>query len=102
MRGSAAAVALYDQALAWVRNLTATGAPVLFIDLASGETCCWCNCPDDAADSDVCDGCTEPAAAVLRTYRHYEPADVWPVCRAHRDDAVTVVEFFLVTTAQSP
>lgn len=99
---NAAEVAVHDQALAWVRDLSATGTPVLFIDIAQGETCCWCSCPDLAADNHICSGCTAPADAVLRIYPEPEIGDHWPVCRAHRDDAMRVAQVFIAATATSP
>jgi hypothetical protein len=94
-----AQVAVRDQGHALVRDLAATGLPVLLIDLAQGETCCWCNCPAAAADSFVCGGCTAPADAVLRISPPPEVGDVYPVCRAHRDDALAVIELLMASLA---
>jgi hypothetical protein len=99
---SPADAAAHDQALAWVRDLAATGMPVLFIDIAQGQTCCWCSCPNVADDNHICAGCPAPADAVLRVYPEPEIGDHWPVCRAHRDDALRVAEIFIASTAQSP
>lgn len=93
-----AQVAVRDQALAHVRDISST-MPVLFIDLAQGETCCWCDCPTNAPDHVECSGCTEPADAVLRIVPAPEQRDHWPVCKAHRDDAFRIAQIFTASLA---
>lgn len=99
-RESAALVAARDQALAWTRDLAATGMPVLLLDLPrAGEKCCWCNCPHSAPERETCQGCTAQADVVLRIYPEPEPGDNWPVCQAHREDALTVAQVFMASRA---
>jgi hypothetical protein len=96
---TAVQVAARDQAEALVRDLAATGEPVLFADFATGETCVWCDCSITAPDSNACGGCTALADTVLRLHRQGEDVDVWPVCRAHLDDARRVIAIYVAATA---
>ncbi|WP_329177852.1 hypothetical protein [Streptomyces sp. NBC_01477] len=90
-------VAARDQAQALVRDLAATGQPVLFADFPTGETCCWCNCPAAAPDTVACGGCTRPAETVLRLYREGAETDIWPVCAGHLDDARHLIAIYAST-----
>lgn len=92
---SVAQVAARDQAQALVRDLSAGGTTVIFADYPAGQTCCWCNCPATAPDTDPCGGCTAPAEAVLRVYSQPEDSGAWPVCGAHYDDCMHALQLLL-------
>lgn len=95
---TAAQVAAQDQARALARDLAIT-TPVIFADYATGQTCIWCDCSTTAPDIDQCRGCTTAAVTVLRVYPEAEPGECWPVCPAHRDDALRVISVYLASTA---
>ncbi|MFJ4987925.1 hypothetical protein ACIP9H_29490 [Streptomyces sp. NPDC088732] len=89
-------LAARDQAAAHVRDFLAQGIPVLFVDLAPGGQCSWCDCPITPAvpnpDMDhACGGCPTTAMAELKVYPPLPGDKTVPVCDAHYEDALAFV-----------